>query len=170
VYEVMNDMENYLFPLNVLGDLQSVIDRQPQPVTWFDVAPLHARQTYLKFSSGTGVGSLVQYMQDRFFYTNNGLTYEFNGLTQDGRYFVSVRYPLGVPFRMELSGPDPRTNLNLQAISISDWPDDYELQRSIIDAYNTEALRRLEKMPDGDSLPNIALLDALVQSIQVNKP
>lgn len=31
-------------------------------------------------------------------------------------------------------------------------------------------VRALVRQPDSDALPNIALLDALVQSIQVNKP
>ena len=134
VYEVTGDMQNYLYPLNMLGDLQTVIDQRPEPVTWFDHAPLHAQQKYLSFANGAGVRSLVQYMQDRFFFTNNGLTYEFNGLTQDGQYFVSVRFPLGAPFLMELSGPDPLTNINSQAIAIPNWPSDYEQQVEIIQA------------------------------------
>ena len=170
VYEVTGDLENYLFPLNMLGDLQTVIDQHSEPVTWFDHAPLHARQAHLGFTNGAGVRSLVQYIQDRFFFTNNGLTYEFHGLTADGRYFVSVRYPLGAPFLMELAGPDPLTNINPQAIAIPDWPNSYEQQVPIVEAYNAEALSRLEQMSDGDALPNIALLDALVQSIEVSNP
>jgi hypothetical protein len=170
VYEVVGDMQNYPFPFSVLGALQTEVTRRPEPVAWFNGAPLHSRQTYISFKNGSGVRGLVQYMQDRFFYTNNGLTYEFNGLTQDGRYFVSVRYPLGAPFLMEISRSDPLTNVNPQAIAIPDWNTDYEQQAQIIEAYNTEALSRLEQMSDSDTLPNIALLDALVQSIQVIQP
>ena len=170
VYEVTGNMEDYLFPLNVLGDLQTVIGQRPEPITWFNAAPLHSRRQYLSFANGAGVRGLVQYMQDRFFFTNNGLTYEFNGLTQDGRYFVSVRYPLDVPFLMQLSGANPLTNVNSQAIAIPGWPNDYEQQVQIIEAYNAEALSRLDQMSGGDALPNIALLDALVQSIYVNQP
>jgi hypothetical protein len=170
VYEVTGDMQDYPFPFSVLGALQTEVTRRPEPVTWFDGAPLHSRQKYLSFANGAGVRGLVQYMQDRFFYTNNGLTYEFIGLTPDGLYFVNVRYPLGVPFLMEISGSDPLSNVNPQAIAIPGWPAEYEQQVSIIEAYNTEALSRLEQMSDADALPNIALLDALVQSIEVNKP
>ena len=110
-------------------------------------------------------------MQDFFFFTNNGLTYELNGLTQDGHYFVLVRYPVSVPFLMELEGSLlPPVNLNPQSISIPEWPDTYELQLKIIEDYNTEVLRRLEQMSENQSTPDIALLVALVGSIQVNKP
>ncbi len=171
IYEVAGDMSQYLFPLNSLDELSTVLTEKPEPATWFNSSPLHTYQTYLGFANGTGVRGLVQYMQDFFFYTNNGLLYEFNGLTQDGRYVVSIRYPLSVPFLMELDGSLlPPVNLNPQAIAISEWPAEYDQQYKVIEAYNTEAISRFEQMKDSDASPNIALLDALVQSIQVEKP
>jgi len=155
IYEVAGDMSQYLFPLNSLNELSTALTEKPEPVTWFNASPLHTHQAYLSFASGTGVRGVVQYMQDFFFYTNNGLIYEFNGLTQDGRYVVSLRYPLRVPFLMELEGFHlPPVNLNPQAIAVAEW----------------EALNRFEQMKDSDASPSISLLDALVQSIQVENP
>lgn len=171
VYEVTGDLQDYLFPLNELDDLQAVTEQRPEPVTWFRHSPLHTRQAYLDFANGAGVRGLIQYMQDFFFFTNNGLIYEFHGLTQDGRYFVSMRYPVSVPFLMELDGFTlPPVNVNPQAIAIAAWTDDFEGQRQVIEAYNTEALGHFEQMSDSDALPNLGLLDALVQSIQVSRP
>jgi hypothetical protein len=171
VYEVSGDMSAYTYPLNSLDELQTVINQHPEPIVWFNASPLHTRQAYLSFDNGAGVRGLVQYMQDFFFYTNNGLLYEYNGLTQDGRYFVHFRHPLSVPFLMELDGISlPPNNLNSQAIPISEWPSDYEQQRKVIETYNTEALSRFEGMSDSDALPDIALLDALVESLRVSKP
>jgi hypothetical protein len=171
VYEATGDLQNYMFPLNMLDDLKTTLAQRPEPVAWFQHSPLHTRQVYLDFANGTGVRGLIQYMQDYFFYTNNGLLYEFHGLTQNGTYFVHVRYPVSVPFLMELQGVSlPPNNINPSAIAIPDWPSDYEQQRQVIEAYNTEALRRFEQMSEAEALPNIALLDALVQSIEVSKP
>ena len=171
IYDVAGDMSQYLFPLNSLNELQTVLNEKPEPATWFDSSPLHTHQTYLNFGNGTGVRGLVQYMQDFFFYTNNGLLYEFTGLTQDERYVASLRYPVSAPFLMELEGSLlPPTNLNPQAIAISEWPSGYDQQVKVIEAYNTEALSRFEQMKDSDASPNIALLDALVESIRVEKP
>lgn len=171
VYEVTGDLESYLFPLNVLGDLKTVIEQRPEPAAWFAHSPLHVRQEYLSFTNGAGVRGLIQYMQDRFFYTNNGLTYEFNGLTQDERYFVRVRFPVSVPFLMELDNPVlPPANLNPQAISIPEWPGDFEQQLKIIETYNAEALDRFDQMAESDASPNLTSLDELVQSILVIRP
>lgn len=170
IYEVSGDMSMYTYPLNMLGELQTAITERPEPITWFDPAPLHVHQKYLDFSNGTGIRGLVQYMQDRFFYTNNGLTYEFNGLTQDGRYFVSFRYPVTVSFLMDLASSDPASNTNPLAIAIPEWPANYEQQLPIIEAYNNEALLRFEQMGDDGAFPNLALLDALVQSLQITSP
>ncbi len=170
VYDVTRNMKEYPFPFNRLLDLRNALDQRAEPIAWY-AAPLHARETYLDFGNGVGVRGLIQYMQDFFFFTNNGLTYEFNGLTQDGHYFVTVRYPISVPFLMELEGSSlPPVNLNPQAISIPEWPDTYEQQLKIIEGYNAEALRRMEQMAEDQSTPDITLLDALVESIQVNKP
>jgi hypothetical protein len=172
VYEVTGDLQDYPYPIGAIGDLQAAIDQHPEPITWFNGAALHARQAYLGFASGAGVRGLIQYQQDIFFFTNNGVLYEFQGLTQDGRYYVNVRYPLSVPFLMEPAAPMiyPPVNLNPQAIAVPEWPSDYEQQRRVIDAYYAEALSRLVHMPVSDALPVIALLDELVQSIQVSTP
>lgn len=170
VYEVAGDMTEYTAPLNMLPELQSILEERPDPVDWYR-APLKARQAYLDFANGSGVRGLVQYMQDFFFFTNNGLVYEYNGLTQDGGYFVSIRYPVSVPFLMELDGfALPPANLNPQAIAIPEWPSDFEQQRQVIEAYNTEALDRFEQMHDSDASPDLTLLDKLVQSIQIGTP
>ena len=171
VYEVIGDMQNYLFPLNLFDDLKTTLAQRPEPVTWFQHSPLHTHEAYLDFANGAGVRGLIEYMQDYFFYTNNGLIYEFHGVTNDGRHFVSVRYPASVPFLMELDGFTlPPNNINPNAIAISDWPNSYEQQRPVIEAYNNEALQRFEQMSDGDVFPNLALLDQMVQSIQVSPP
>ena len=170
VYAVEGDMQDYLYPLNALGDLQNLLKLRPEPSPWFDAAPLHVRPQYLDFAEGAGVRGIIQYMQDIFFYTNNGLLYNFDGLTNDGRYYVNVRVPVAVPFLMDLDGPDPRTNINPQAISVPDWPKYGTEQRPIIDAYNQEALRRFDQATDADFAPNLALLDALVRSLQVGAP
>lgn len=171
VYEVTGDQQGNIYPLNLLDELQTTLEQRPEPVTWFKNHALHTHEKYLDFKNGSGVRGLVQYMQDAGFYTNNGLTYEFNGLTGDGHYFVQARLPVSVPFLIEMDGFQlPPVNLNPGAIVIPEWPASYEQQRQVIEAYNNDALQRFEQTPDSDFSPDLALLDSIVQSIRVEQP
>jgi hypothetical protein len=171
VYEVTGDLQNYLYPIHALNELKATLQQRPQPVTWFQHSPLHTREAYLDFANGAGVRGLIQYMQDVFFFSNNGLIYEFHGLTDDGRYFINVRYPVSVPFLMEIEGITlPPKNINQNAIAIAEWPNSYEQQRRVIEAYNAEALQRFEQMSGREAFPDLAFLDQMVQSIQVSQP
>ncbi len=136
--------------LETLGDLKKMLTTQPQPSPWFDASPLHVRPHYLHFQNGTGVRAVVEYQQDPYFFASAGLLYAFDGLTRDGRYYVGVRFPIEASF-----------------LPFPNWPDDYNEQRKVIDAYNQEALQRLKHMKDSDFTPSLKALDALVASLQI---
>jgi hypothetical protein len=170
VYAVEGDMQQYLYPLNSLPDLQNLLKLRTEPSPWFAAAPLHVRPQYLDFGSGAGVRGIVEYMQDIFFYTNNGLLYNFDGLTRDGRYYVNVRVPVAVPFLLDIENSDPAANTNPDAITVPDWPADYARRGQIIETYNQEALRGFDRASDADFTPDLAQLDALVHTLQIAAP
>ena len=162
----MQGYDGFIYaPLGMLGDLQKMLTTQPQPSPWFDGAALHVRPRYLHFQNGTGVRAVVEYAQDIYFFTNNGLLYAFDGLTRDGRYYVGVRFPIEAPFLIDIDGPDQRTNINRRAIPIPTYEPSEE--RGAIEAYNQEALRRFNHMKDSDFTPSLKALDALVASLKI---
>ena len=168
VYSVEGDTQSFLYPINSLDDLNNVASKQLEPITWFDGAPLHVQRSYLSFGNGKGVRGVVEYAQDIFFFTNNGLLYEYDGLADGGRLYVNLRYPVSVSFLIDIENSDPGTNINPLAIAIPEWGSDYEQQRQIIDAYNQEAVHRFN---DAESItPGLPLLDALVGSLTIEIP
>lgn len=172
IYALSGDLSSFVYPLNSLADLRRVLDERQNPIAWLDHAPLTTRRAYVDFENGEGVRALVQYMQDFYFFSNNGLLYEFNGLTEDGRYFVRLQYAVSAPFLMEFGDrSDPSSNLNPDAIPVPTWPtDDFETQIGIVKAYNAEALARFEQMQASDLNPDLIVLDDLVQSLRVGEP
>jgi hypothetical protein len=167
VYRVEGDMNQYWHPLNALGELLSVLDQKTEPAeSWFQ-APLKLRGSYVPFAAGKGVRGVVQYAHDYFFFTNNDLLYDFHGLTDDGRYYVHMQYPLAVPFLMDIERGDPSTNVNPQAIPIPAWTNDLAGNTKIITDYNHEALHRFEQMGDEEFAPNLSLMDRLITSLTV---
>ena len=170
VYIAEGDLSSFLYPINSLNDLQNAVSKKLEPITWFDGTVLHVHRSYLPFASGKGVRGVVEYAQDLFFYTNNGLLYEYDGLTSDSHYYVNLRFPISVPFLMDIENSDPRTNINSQAIAIPEIPSDYEGIRKIIDDYNQEALKRFDQMTDEQFSPSLKALDALMGSLTVAAP
>ena len=82
-----------------------------------------------------------------------------------------MRVPVATPFLMDIDGPDPLTNHNPKAIPIPTERSQYgDQQLPIIDAYNQEALRRFDQATDADFTPDVALLDALVRSLEITAP
>ena len=59
---------------------------------------LHARAAYLLFQSGSGIVYLTYYAQDVSPVTANRLFYTFQGLTSNGKYYVSASFPVHIRF------------------------------------------------------------------------
>lgn len=58
----------------------------------------HTQAAYLDFANGSGVRYLTSYGQYYVPYNNHDLFYTFQGLTADGKYWVSVIFPVNHPF------------------------------------------------------------------------
>ena len=56
-----------------------------------------SKPEYLKFENGSGVRYLTMYGQGFAPINNHDLFYSFQGLTADGRYWVSVIMPVNHP-------------------------------------------------------------------------
>src|SRR5215207_6403721 len=70
---------------------------------------LHSQTKYLDFQSGSGVRFLTQYGQDIYPIVNQHLFYTFQGLTQDGAYYVAAAFPIdaaGIPDEPDISDWD----------------------------------------------------------------
>ena len=169
VYTITNGMQDFRYPLNSLDVLAGTLDGQQELAAWFQGAPLHALEQRQDFQNGSGIRGAIELMQDYFFFTNNYLQYAYDGLSSDGRYYISVRFPFQAAFLMTLKDPIHLNNINPQAIPVPAWPENFEEQRSVIENYNQEALRRFSTAQGGEFSPNLAALDHLVSSLKIEQ-
>jgi hypothetical protein len=65
-----------------------------------------AQVSYIDFQNGSGIGFLTQYAQNFDPVNNNELFYTFQGLTADGKYWVSIFLPVNASF-LQPSYDDP---------------------------------------------------------------
>lgn len=123
----------------------------------------HARVKYLRFRGGSGVAFLTQAQQDDELLNNQHVTYEFRGLTDDGRFYVSATFPVGAPV--------------LAATRDAGTHDGYTIPREIgtrlarqrYGAYVERVRRKLERLPPARFQPDLRLYDELLSSLDIRK-
>jgi hypothetical protein len=114
---------------------------------------LKARVRLLPFHGGKGFAFVTAYAQDNVPVANNALFYTFQGLTDDGRYWVAVYYPVSTPIL-------PKTVQ--EAPELKD-PKAFDAR---FKAYLQKTARALED-PKTVYTPDLAKLDAMVRSIEI---
>jgi hypothetical protein len=107
---------------------------------------------YLDLSAGgTGVRFISEYAQDMEVVTNRTVFYMFVGLTDSGYYLLAI-LPADTA-----ALPD---DVDASTFDYNEFADNYQ-------TYLHKTLDTLNALRDSDFTPNLALLDALVQSIEV---
>ena len=107
---------------------------------------------YFPFQNGSGVRFVGMNSQGIVPVNNRDLFYTYQGLTSDGKYFLSVILPLNYP------------NLPPAWDSL---PEDERLKMLQDPRYIPELAANLSAQPEENFLPNLARLDALVRSITI---
>lgn len=123
----------------------------------------HARVKYLRFRGGSGVAFLTQSQQDESLINGQQVSYEFRGLTDDGRFYVSATLPFNAPA--------------LAAARDAASHEDYTLPREVgtrrarqlYGAYVERVRRKLERLRPEQFQPDLRLYDELLSSLEIRK-
>jgi len=166
----------YVYPVNeyiqVNGDmaelfdsLKAIIAGQPLPenlpfLPAFNAAQMfHSNEQILAFQSGKGIRYLTQYGQAPYPVNNNALFYTFQGLTDDGAYYVAAVLPINAAFLSADGNPDtplPADGVPFDWENFENMDQHFELVKQKLNATAPSAFN-----------PTLTNLDALIQSIQV---
>jgi hypothetical protein len=112
---------------------------------------MHSQVTFIDFKNGSGVRFLTQFDQAPIPLNNKELIYTFQGLTDDGSYYIAAILPVTHP----------------------DLPDDnkvssdQEYQVEVFIAEMAESIEKLGQLPGTSFTPDLSKLDTLIQSIEV---
>lgn len=115
---------------------------------------LHADAIYLSFRNGTGIRYITHYAQDVSPYTADCFFYTYQGLTADGKTYVSATFPL------------------YTSLFPSKIPDKFDYRKFAKQEalYRAAGVRKLNAANiNKDFLPSIALLDRLIASIDIDR-
>jgi putative hemolysin len=145
-----------------IADLKTLLAMKPAIITEsIPVLPpipaaqvFHARTRYLDFQGGSGAGFVTHYAQDVSPVTAEQPFYTFQGLTNDGQYYVVVFSPvttalLPADFDAALGGK-----------SYDEWSKNYE-------TYFTDLVAQLDELLPAAYTPDLTLIDEMVKSIEI---
>jgi hypothetical protein len=135
---------------------------QPLPETL--AKGFYAQAKTVSFKNGHGVRYLYQIMTNFAPVENSGLFYYFQGVTNDGAYFVSAILPVNAAFLPADGNP----NSPLPAGGIAFPPD--PAAPGEFSKYLDQVTQKLNGTGAEDFTPSLAQLDAIIESIQVANP
>ena len=157
---------------DALAKLKSLLDKQPRSFKG-DVPSLpipdgfyafRARAKYLDFRNGKGLGFLTQGQQDVEYIGNDHMTYEFDGLTADGLYYIHAEFPAAHPILEPESGED----FGSYVLPNNVFTRQSKQGREYF-AYTGRVARRLEQLSPGEFQPDLRVYDALMSSLEVKR-
>jgi len=120
---------------------------------WNAAQLFSAQVSYFDFQNGSGLRYLSMYGQGLSPVDNQNLFYTFQGLTHDGRYYISAVLPV------------THNNLpNDGSSTITDW---MAFEQNW-ETYLAETLRFLGEQPGESYIPNLIQLDEMMASFQVS--
>lgn len=115
----------------------------------------HSNVKYLDFQNGTGIRFLALYAQYPAPVNNQELFYTYQALTADGKHLISITMPVSHPSLP--ASADALAIPTLQAIANEHG------------SYRAETYAMLNAQPASTFTPDLSRLDALVQSIQIDR-
>ncbi len=115
----------------------------------------HSNAAFMRFRNGNGIRYITFMAQDICEITNDYLFFTYQGISDDGKYYVSVRMPV--------AHPDLQDHSQLNAAQYDELTKNYE-------NYLSGVQHMLETVPQSEFTPRLNLLDSLISSIEVNIP
>jgi hypothetical protein len=115
------------------------------------------------FQNGRGIFFLAEYYKEFAIVpiTNNDLFYSYQGITNDGKYWISATFPVNAPY-LQPSFDDPTVPMDGIVMSsevIGEHENDWSYFLRMVDKINST--------PDEEFTPSLTCLRTLIESLEV---
>lgn len=137
-----------------------VAAREPMPLI-NTARTLRVQERPLSFQNGKGIRALVHYTLEPVPLNNRDLFYSYQGVTDDGRFYVSATFPVRssiLPATSTDRFPDGPANAPTNPAQMVEYTD-------AVERFNAGATEQLEQLEMNDFSPNLRSLDAIIRSL-----
>jgi hypothetical protein len=153
-----------------VANMQTILSAKPAAPDKIPLLPiLYAAQVfstnekYLSFQNGEGIRFLTEYAQYADPVNNHDLFYTYQGITADGKYWVSAFLPVNAAFLQASADA-----VNVPAGGIPAPAMDDPNYAANMDAYYSNMINLLNSTPDASFTPGLDCLDRYIQSLQIS--
>jgi len=120
---------------------------------WNAAMIFNAQYDYLTFQNGEGMRYLTMFAQASYPPDNRNVFYTFQGMTNDGKYYVSAIFPVS---SSEL--PDNGDSVITDYMVFEqNWPN-----------YLLETVQKLNNLGPGEFYPSLTIFDEIITSVTIN--
>lgn len=149
-----------------IEQLQTLLDDRPEtiegeipllPGFGEAIQDLTAQVAYLDFEGGSGVRFITHYGVGASPITDYNTFYTFQGLTDDGQYYIAYYHPAAIDL------------LPADFEAVAALLEDYDAFVENYDSYLAETTDALEQAPSADFTPDLSQLDSLLESMQIEQ-
>jgi hypothetical protein len=151
-----------------ISRLQAILSEAAAPtaenlphITFFNAGQAFAAQIKtIQFQGGSGVRFLTEYAQYYATANNRDLFYEFQGLTNDGKYYILAILPASHP--LLAMDENPETVIPAGGIPFPGYDD-----QNALETYYPAVVNLLNSAAPESFNPALGMLDALIQSLNI---
>ncbi len=124
----------------------------------------HAQTEYYNFKNGQGIGFLTEYAQNYAPINNHDIFYTYQGLTSDGKYWISAIFPINASYLQPTYD-----NFTVPADGILP-PQDMSSPNFEADmnAYYVQMLEKLNSTSQDAFLPTITCMKQFIQTLNIS--
>jgi len=150
----------------VIKDKNFRIKNQIPFILYYDAhQTIQAKVKHLAFQSGRGIFFLTQYDQDFANLVNNeGLTYIFQGITNDEKNYILAEFPVTASFL-----PSNYYDNEFENYELPQNYSEYKANKKQYQEYIAKITKRLENLPQNEFEPNLRYFEELISSLKVEK-
>ena len=116
----------------------------------------------IDFQGGKGILFLTQYDIEPSLVNNEGLTYIFEGITNDGLYYVLAEFPIAAP-----GLADSFESTSHEGYTVPSFPYSPAAQKAY-EQYVARVVRKLEELQPNQFDPDLLMLEQVVRTIRVH--
>jgi len=118
------------------------------------------------FPSGSGIIFVTHWNIENDLISNRNLIYRFEGITADGKFYVTAETPVSVAF---LPDDSPQEFEGYTYDNLFKESANSKAARARIEEYRNSISTRLEKLNSNDYSPNLEKFEAIISSLKVTK-